>query len=29
LGGDATLFDETRMTSEGEIFRSAPQMAGR
>jgi len=29
LGGDATLFDETRMTSEGEIFRSTPQMAGR
>jgi hypothetical protein len=29
LGGDATLYDETRMTSEGEIFRSAPEMAGR
>jgi hypothetical protein len=29
LGGDATLFDETRMASEGEILRSAPQMAGR
>jgi len=29
LGGDATLFDETRMTSEGEIFRSAPELVGR
>jgi hypothetical protein len=26
LGGDATLYDETRMTSEGEIFRQIPGM---